>query len=166
MARKSEQGAGARPAEGARTQPDNASKPSEARATAPGGYRATTRKIEVSAEPFYLADRSDPEEGRYVWAYRITIDNQSQEFVKLLSRYWHITDGDGRVEEVRGPGVVGEQPELRPGDSYQYTSGCPLSTPSGIMVGTYTMRNGRGEEFEIDIPAFSLDVPDQTRVVN
>jgi ApaG protein len=129
-------------------------------------YSAVTRNIEVSVEPFYLDDRSDPAEGRYVWAYRITIDNQSDEAVKLLSRYWQITDGAGRVEEVRGAGVVGDQPELDPGDSYQYTSGCPLSTPSGIMVGSYTMRNGKGELFEIDIPAFSLDLPGKSRVVN
>ncbi len=129
-------------------------------------YRAVTRDIEVSVEPFYLAERSDPAEGRYVWAYRITIDNQSPEPVKLLSRYWHIIDGQGHVEEVRGPGVVGEQPELDPGDSYQYTSGCPLPTPSGIMVGRYTMRNGRGDTFEVDIPAFSLDLPDDPRTVN
>jgi ApaG protein len=126
-------------------------------------YRAVTRNIAVNVEPFYLADRSDPEEGRYVWAYRVTIDNQSSEFVKLLSRYWRITDGAGRVEEVRGPGVVGEQPELNPGDSYNYTSGCPLSTPSGIMVGTYTMRNAQGEVFDVDIPAFSLDIPTSPR---
>ena len=129
-------------------------------------YRAITRSIEVNVEPHYMADRSDPGEGRYVWAYRVTIDNQSEEIVKLLSRYWHITDGTGRVEEVRGAGVVGEQPELNPGDSYQYTSGCPLSTPSGIMVGTYTMRNRRGEIFDIDIPAFSLDIPGKSRTVN
>jgi ApaG protein len=129
-------------------------------------YSAITRNIEVNVEPFYLADRSDPDENRYVWAYRVTIDNQSDDNVKLISRYWHITDGAGRIEEVRGAGVVGEQPELSPGDSYQYTSGCPLSTPSGIMVGTYTMRSGRGEVFEIDIPAFSLDIPDRSRTVN
>lgn len=129
-------------------------------------YRATTRQIEVSVEPFYLADRSAPDEGRYFWAYRVVIDNQSAEFVQLLSRYWHITDGAGRVEEVRGPGVVGEQPELNPGDSYQYTSGCPLSTPSGIMVGHYTMRNQSGEMFDVDIPAFSLDLPQSSRTVN
>jgi ApaG protein len=129
-------------------------------------YRAVTRNIEVNVEPFYLPDRSDPDESRYVWAYRITIDNRSDEFVKLLSRYWHITDGTGRIEEVRGPGVVGEQPELNPGDSFQYTSGCPLTTPSGIMVGRYTMRNATGEIFEIDIPAFSLDLPGGARTVN
>jgi ApaG protein len=129
-------------------------------------YSAVTRDIEVQVEPFYLAERSDPDENRYVWAYRVTIDNQSREFVQLLSRYWHITDGAGRVEEVRGTGVVGEQPSLKPGDSYQYTSGCPLSTPSGIMVGRYTMRNGRGELFDVAIPAFSLDLPGTKRTVN
>ncbi len=129
-------------------------------------YQAVTRNIEVQVEPFYLDDRSDPSESRYVWAYRITIANHSDEFVQLLTRYWHITDAEGRVEEVRGAGVVGEQPELNPGDSYQYTSGCPLTTPSGIMVGRYTMRNEHGEMFDIAIPAFSLDVPGQERTVN
>jgi ApaG protein len=129
-------------------------------------YTAVTRGIEVSVEPFYLTEQSSPEEGRYVWGYRITIDNQSDQRVVLLSRYWHITDGTGHVQEVRGPGVVGEQPELEPGDSFNYTSGCPLPTPSGIMVGRYTMQNDGGELFEIDIPAFSLDVPGRTRTVN
>lgn len=127
-------------------------------------YSAVTRDIEVNVEPFYLEEQSDPTQNRYVWAYRITIANQSNEFVQLLSRYWRITDGAGRVEEVRGPGVVGEQPELNPGDSYQYMSGCPLSTPSGIMVGHYTMRNRQGEMFEVEIPAFSLDMPGKRRV--
>ena len=129
-------------------------------------YSAVTRNIAVNVIPFYLEDRSDPAENRYVWGYRITIDNQSDESVKLLSRYWQITDGIGRVEEVRGAGVVGDQPDLNPGDSYQYTSGCPLSTPSGFMVGRYTMRSKRGELFDVDIPAFSLDLPGKPRVVN
>ncbi|MBN9268826.1 MAG: Co2+/Mg2+ efflux protein ApaG [Mesorhizobium sp.] len=129
-------------------------------------YRATTRNIDVEVEPFYLEERSDPSQGRYVWGYRITIENRSDEAVQLLSRYWHITDGAGRVEEVRGPGVVGEQPELDPGDSFQYTSGCPLSTPSGIMVGRYTMRNAQGEMFDVAVPAFSLDLPGTMRTVN
>jgi ApaG protein len=129
-------------------------------------YSAVTRNITVNVEPFYLEDQSDPQESRYVWAYRVTIDNQSDESVTLLSRYWHITDGAGRTEEVRGPGVVGDQPELDPGDSYQYTSGCPLPTPSGIMVGRYTMRNDKGEMFDVDIPAFSLDLPGRPRSVN
>jgi ApaG protein len=129
-------------------------------------YRTVTRQIAVRVEPFYLDDRSEPAENRYVWAYRVTIDNQSDDFVQLLSRYWRITDAAGRVEEVSGAGVVGEQPELNPGDSYQYTSGCPLTTPSGIMSGRYTMRNERGETFDVAIPTFSLDIPDRTRTVN
>lgn len=129
-------------------------------------YRAVTRKIEVRAEPFYLEDRSDPSSDQYFWAYRITIINRSEETVQLLSRHWRITDGAGRTEEVNGPGVVGEQPVLEPGDSYQYTSGCPLTTPSGIMVGRYTMRNPGGDLFEIDIPAFSLDLPGKHRAVH
>ncbi|CAM5543181.1 ApaG protein [Aquamicrobium terrae] len=129
-------------------------------------YRATTRNIDVEVEPFYLEERSNPETSQYVWAYRVTIENHSQQFVQLLSRYWQITDGAGRVEEVRGAGVVGEQPGLDPGDSYQYTSGCPLSTPSGFMVGFYTMRNAGGELFDVAIPAFSLDLPGTKRTVN
>jgi ApaG protein len=129
-------------------------------------YNSVTRNIVVTVVPFYLEERSDPAENRYVWGYRVTIDNQSDDAVKLLSRYWRITDGTGRVEEVRGAGVVGDQPELNPGDSYQYTSGCPLSTPSGFMVGNYTMRGKQGELFDVDIPAFSLDLPGNQRVVN
>lgn len=129
-------------------------------------YRSTTRQIEVEVEPFYLPDRSDPDEGRHVWGYRVTIANNSDQFIQLLARYWRITDAAGRVEEVRGPGVVGEQPGLNPGDSFQYTSGCPLRTPSGFMVGSYTVRSAAGEFFEVDIPAFSLDLPDQGRSLN
>ncbi len=129
-------------------------------------YRSTTHDIEVEVEPFYLADRSEPDDMRYVWGYRVTIANNSDETVQLLARYWRITDGLGRTEEVRGPGVVGEQPELNPGDSFQYTSGCPLRTPSGMMVGKYTMRDDEGRVFEVDIPAFSLDLPDTDRSVN
>ena len=129
-------------------------------------YRAVTDDIEVQVEPFYLPDRSEPEESHYVWAYRITISNHSGGFVQLLSRYWQITDGTGKVEEVRGPGVVGEQPELNPGDSFQYTSGCPLSTPSGIMVGRYTLRGADGRLFDVAVPAFSLDIPGEARTVN
>jgi ApaG protein len=118
------------------------------------------------AEPFFLEDRSNPEDNEYFWAYRITIANHSSRPVKLLSRHWRITDSQGRVQEVRGDGVVGDQPELDPGDSYQYTSGCPLTTPSGFMVGAYTMTAANGETFEIDIPAFSLDMPNVARSVN
>lgn len=129
-------------------------------------YRTITDGIEVVVEPFYMSDRSEPEDNHYVWAYRITISNNSDGFVQLMSRYWHITDGTGKIEEVRGAGVVGEQPELNPGDSFQYTSGCPLSTPSGIMVGRYTLRKANGNFFDVAIPAFSLDIPGETRTVN
>ena len=129
-------------------------------------YRAVTRQIEVTVEPFYLPNQSEPAIREYFWRYRVTITNGSQEFVQLLSRYWRITDGNGRVEEVRGEGVVGDQPALDPGDSYQYMSGCPLSTPSGIMVGHFTMRGGNGELFDVAIPAFSLDLPGGSRTVN
>ncbi|GAA4532988.1 Co2+/Mg2+ efflux protein ApaG [Chelativorans composti] len=129
-------------------------------------YRATTAGIEVSVEAFFLPDESDLEEGRFVWAYQVTIVNNSPEPVRLLSRYWHITDELGRVQEVRGEGVVGEKPVIEPGDSFQYTSGCPLSTPSGIMVGRYTMEKESGDQFEVDIPAFSLDIPGKRTVLN
>lgn len=134
--------------------------------TIAGMYRAVTQNIIVEVEPFYLKDRSDPGENRYVWAYRVTIENRSDTFVQLLSRYWHITDANGKIEEVSGAGVVGEQPELNPGDSYQYTSGCPLATPSGIMVGRYTMRDEAGRMFDVAIPAFSLDLPGTARTMN
>lgn len=129
-------------------------------------YSATTDGIVVEVEPFFLPERSDLDESRYVWAYRVTIENRSERRVRLLSRYWHITDGNGRVEEVQGAGVVGEQPELAPGDSYQYTSGCPLKTPSGIMVGRYTMTAEDGILFDVAIPAFSLDMPGNKRALN
>ena len=117
-------------------------------------YKCTTHDIDVEVEPFYLADRSDPAEGRYVWGYRITIANNSDQFVQLVARHWRITDGFGRVEEVRGPGVVGEQPQLNPGDSFQYSSGCPLKTSSGIMVGNVQREGGYG-----DLEPFAGRVP-------
>lgn len=129
-------------------------------------YRAVTQGIEVSVEPFYLEDQSDPSENRYVWGYRITIANNSSETVQLRSRYWQITDANGHVEEVRGAGVVGEQPTLEPGDSFQYSSGCPLTTTSGVMVGRYQMQGNGGNMFEVDIPPFSLDMPDLRRTLN
>ena len=122
-------------------------------------YRATTHSIQVSVEPFYLADRSDPDSGRFFWTYRIDITNQGNEEVQLISRHWKITDANGRTEEVRGLGVVGEQPQLPPGGSFEYSSGVPLQTATGIMAGTYLMESAHGERFEVDIPAFSLDCP-------
>lgn len=124
-------------------------------------YQATTRAIQVTVTPAYQEEQSSPGENRYVWAYHIRIENHGTETVQLLNRYWHITDSLGHVEEVRGPGVVGEQPVLRPGEAYEYTSGCPLSTPSGIMLGSYEMQSTDGNQFQVEIPAFSLDSPHQ-----
>ena len=129
-------------------------------------YYAVTREIRVDVEPIYLEEQSEPDDGQFVWAYRVQIENEGPETVQLLTRYWHITDGLGRIQEVRGAGVVGEQPVLNPGESYEYTSGTPLPTPSGIMKGTYQMKTTAGEKFDIEIPAFSLDSPHESRQVN
>ncbi len=129
-------------------------------------YSAVTRAIRVQVEPIYLHEQSEPDDGQFVWAYRVQIENEGPETVQLLTRYWQITDGMGRVQEVRGAGVVGEQPVLNPGESYEYTSGTPLPTPSGIMQGSYQMRSNSGEKFDIKIPAFSLDCPHETRQLN
>lgn len=129
-------------------------------------YRALTRDIEVTVEPYYLEDQSDPEDSRYVWGYRVVISNRSDRIVQLRSRHWQITDENGIVDEVRGPGVVGEQPVLGPGDTYEYSSGCPLDTPSGVMAGSYQMQSAEGELFDVEIPAFSLDLPGMARTLN
>jgi ApaG protein len=124
-------------------------------------YKQTTRSISVTVRPVYLEDQSTPSDNHYVWAYQVKIENEGSETVRLRSRFWRITDALGRTQEVRGDGVVGEQPVLRPGESFEYTSGTPLATPSGIMVGAYTMEAGDGSHFDIDVPAFSLDSPHQ-----
>ena len=129
-------------------------------------YRATTHAIQVTVEPTFVEAESSADDGRYFWAYSIEIANLGEEVVQLRSRHWRITDANGRTEEVRGAGVVGKQPVLKPGETFSYTSGCPLPTPSGIMVGTYQMENQKGERFSIAIPAFSLDLPDAQRTVN
>ena len=124
-------------------------------------YTATTRQIKVTVRPVYLDDQSAPADNHFVWAYHVTIENLGSETVQLMGRHWKIIDSRGELHEVRGPGVIGEQPILEPGDSYEYTSGTPLATPSGIMAGAYQMENERGEMFDIEIPAFSLDSPYQ-----
>jgi ApaG protein len=124
-------------------------------------YKTTTNAITVTVDPIYLEDQSSPDDDHYVWAYHVRIENQGDRTVKLRTRYWHITDAMGRVQEVRGAGVVGEQPVLSPGQAFEYTSGTPLPTPSGIMVGTYQMQDEAGKTFEVEIPAFSLDSPHQ-----
>jgi len=129
-------------------------------------YDAVTRSIRVQVEPEFLEEQSSPEDGHFVWAYRVQIENQGGDTVQLLSRHWTITDNMGRVQEMTGAGVVGEQPVLKPGESFEYSSGCPLSTASGMMMGTYTMvANGR-DSFDVTIPAFSLDSPYEARKIN
>ncbi|WP_420550093.1 Co2+/Mg2+ efflux protein ApaG [Curvivirga sp.] len=129
-------------------------------------YEAVTQDIKVSVEPIYLEDQSSPENGHYVWAYSVKIENNGQNQVQLINRHWKITDAMGRSQEVRGAGVVGEQPVLDPGESYEYTSGTPLPTPSGFMHGAYEMETPTGDMLEIKIPAFSLDSPYEPRQVH
>jgi ApaG protein len=129
-------------------------------------YRAVTRQIEVTVEPSFMPERSSVERSQYFWAYSIVITNTGRETVQLRTRHWIITDATGKKQEVRGEGVVGEQPTLAPGESFEYTSGVPLPTASGIMTGRYQMVTAGGENFEIDVPTFSLDSPDGKRVLN
>ncbi len=128
-------------------------------------YECETRGVVVRVEPEFLQDQSDPEARRYLWAYTIEIENRSDMTVQLVSRHWQITDAAGQVETVRGPGVVGEQPVLEPGQCFSYTSGAPLKTPSGFMQGRFAMACAGGEPFDAIVPAFSLDSPyDRTAV--
>ncbi len=127
---------------------------------------ATTRGIVVRVKPIYLPGQSDPARSQYTWAYTVEIENHGAETAQLVARHWIITDGMGRVEEVKGPGVVGEQPVLKVGEGFQYTSGCPLTTPFGEMRGTYRMVTAGGEAFDVEIPAFALQGPGAARRMN
>lgn len=127
----------------------------------PYTFAETTSSITITVEPFYLDEQSEPDDGHFVWAYHVRIENNGDRTVRLMTRYWRIIDSLGNVHEVRGDGVIGEQPILNPGGAFEYTSGTPLSTPSGIMVGTYRMETDSGECFDVNIPAFSLDSPHQ-----
>jgi ApaG protein len=129
-------------------------------------YRTVSREIEVKVTPRFLPDRSSPDNGYYFWAYTITLTNLGRETVQLKTRHWRITDALGRLQEVRGAGVIGKEPVLRPGEDFEYTSGVPLPTASGFMSGRYQMVSESGEHFEIDVPTFSLDSPDSKRVLN
>ena len=129
-------------------------------------YSETTKSIRVTVVPVFLDEHSSPEDAKYVWAYEVRIENLGDETVQLINRHWSITNSLGQTETVRGPGVVGEQPILKPGEYFEYTSGAPLSTPSGLMVGTYQMEDNDGKVFDVCIPAFSLDSPHQTVQVN
>lgn len=129
-------------------------------------YECITRGIRVQVDPMYLEDQSDPTESRHVWAYTVRIDNESDAIVQLKTRHWQITDAFGFTDLVDGDGVVGEQPIIRPGEGFEYTSGAPLATPSGLMVGRYGMTTDAGEAFEVNIPAFSLDSPYELRQIH
>lgn len=131
-----------------------------------GAYATTTGEITVTVEPTYLDDQSAPDENRYVWAYHVRIKNEGADTVQLLTRHWRITDARGQTQEVRGDGVVGEQPVLAPGESFEYTSGTPLPTASGFMVGSYGMKASDGHRFDVDVPAFSLDCPFHQGAIN
>lgn len=129
-------------------------------------YEAVTKGIRIRVKPQFLGDQSAPEDSYFFWSYTIDIANEGDVSVQLKSRVWRITDANGLTEEVRGPGVVGQQPHIAPGSSFSYTSGCPLKTPSGIMVGSYQMTTETGEMFDVAIPAFSLDCPFAVRRMN
>jgi ApaG protein len=129
-------------------------------------YQAVTRNIAVTVSPRFMPERSSSQQSRYFWAYTIEIRNHGNATVQLKTRHWVITNGIGQTQEVRGAGVVGEEPVLEPGAAFEYTSGVPLPTPSGFMTGTYGMVTLDGERFEIEIPAFSLDSPDAKRTIN
>lgn len=129
-------------------------------------YEAHTLGIIVRVQPEFLEIRSDPEKNEFVWSYTVEIENGGDMTVRLMTRYWRILDSHGRQQEVRGEGVVGEQPTIEPGERYVYTSGCPLRTPSGMMVGSYSMLGENGDIFDIEIPAFSLDSPHEDRMMN
>jgi ApaG protein len=130
-------------------------------------YEQETAGVIVRVEPQFLPEESEPDEGRYVWAYTIEIENRSPDSLQLISRFWKITDENGLTQEVRGPGVIGQQPVIEPGESFRYTSAAPLAAPSGVMLGAYSMqRVDNGEAFDIAVPAFALESPHQSRMLN
>jgi ApaG protein len=120
---------------------------------------ALTRGIRVRVQSEYSPDQSAPSKNQWFFLYTVTISNEGADTVQLLTRHWIITDGTGHIEEVRGPGVVGKQPTLKPGESFEYTSGCPLTTPFGVMEGTYQMVTQDGERFDVKIAPFTLSEP-------
>jgi ApaG protein len=130
-------------------------------------FHATTAGIGIDVRVYYLDDQSQPQNGRFVWAYRVRINNTTAAPVQLLRRTWRITDGHGQMTVVEGDGVIDQQPVLEPGTSFEYTSGTPLPTPSGFMTGTYHMvQLQTGENFDVAIPIFSLDSPHQSHQIH
>jgi ApaG protein len=129
-------------------------------------YEAETQGVVVRVKPAFLDEESSPEENRYIWAYHVEIENRGKRTLQLMTRHWHITDREGRVQEVNGSGVVGQNPVLKPGGRFEYTSGCPLNAPSGMMQGTYSMEDETGAMLEARIPLFALDSPYDRRAPN
>ena len=129
-------------------------------------FERKTRDVVVRVEPDFLAEQSSPSEGRFIWAYTVEIENQSDTDLQVVERFWQIADSHGMVHEVRGEGVVGEKPVVKPGETFRYTSGAPLSAPSGMMLGTYSLQSPNGEQFAVDIPPFALDSPLGSRIVH
>jgi len=129
-------------------------------------YEQETAGLIVRVEPQFLPEESAPGDGRFVWAYTIEIENRSPEKVQLLSRFWRITDENGLTQEVRGAGVIGQQPTIEPGESFRYTSAAPLAAPSGVMSGAYSMQRENGEAFDIKVPLFALDSPHVSKLAN
>lgn len=129
-------------------------------------YEAETEGVIVRVSPQFLDDESSPEDNRFMWAYTVEIENRGSRRLKLITRYWHIADSEGRVQEVRGRGVVGQTPVLEPGDTFEYTSGAPLAAPSGLMSGSYCLADDDGETLDAKIPLFALDSPYDRRSPN
>lgn len=130
-------------------------------------FEQRTKDVVVRVEPEYLAEQSSPSDSRFIWAYTVEIDNQGAEDLTVTERFWQIADSRGQVQEVRGKGVVGEKPVVKPGEVFRYTSGAPLTAPSGMMRGTYTVQgSSTGESYDVDIPCFVLDSPHEGLVLN
>ena len=132
----------------------------------PALFEQRTKDIIVRVEPEYLAEQSNPSNGQFIWAYTVEIDNQSDDDLRVTGRYWHIADSRGQVQEVRGEGVVGEKPVVKAGEQFRYTSGAPLSAPSGMMSGSYRVESDNGYAYDIDIPVFVLDSPYEGTLFN
>lgn len=128
-------------------------------------YSQTTNDVKVTVQPVYLEDQSNPDDNHFMWAYYIRIENKGEERIQLLNRYWEIVEANGQTHEVHGPGVVGEQPVMEPGQTFEYTSGTPLKTSSGFMMGSYEMTTEKGDYFDVTVPAFSLDAPFEPRIL-
>ncbi len=146
-----------------KTGPDSTSDAAPAGLVARGHtFEQRTKDVIVRVEPEYLPEQSNPSDGRFIWAYTVEIDNQSDEDLRVTGRYWHIADSRGQVQEVHGQGVVGEKPVVRAGESFRYTSGAPLSAPSGMMSGSYRVEPEGADElagYDVEVPVFVLDIP-------